>query len=139
MEQKTFDAKLRELRSQWDWLMKCLECCDAMTEDQLEQLYRQIGQKREEALSELQQQVCHSRSPIARDLAKAQLEYTERAERVLRETGERLPAQDAEERSALLAEFAADFAGQNISYAAQAVLRTLWLQKRTRPLGSENA
>ena len=133
--QDIFTAKLHELEQQYECLRKRLEICNA-------QIHRQIHRELESAKQEynslelrLKQIVKNSRSPAVSSLAKVQLEYSQKTERLLKDqitadlhSDANTPGEDREEASALYAEYAIDFASMAVKYALLASLSALDMQ-----------
>ena len=139
--QDIFTAKLHELEQQYECLRKRLEICNA-------QSHRQIHRELESAKQEynslelcLKQIVKNSRSPAVSSLAKVQLEYSQKTERLLKDqitadlhSDANTPGEDREEASALYAEYAIDFASMAVKYALLASLSALDMQTEpTKP------
>ena len=83
----------------------------------------------------LKQIVKNSRSPAVSSLAKVQLEYSQKTERLLKNqitadlhSDANTPGEDREEASALYAEYAIDFASMAVKYALLASLSALDMQ-----------
>lgn len=133
--QDIFTAKLHELEQQYECLRKRLKICTA-------QSHRQIHRELESAKQEynslelcLKQIVKNSRSPAVSSLAKVQLEYSQKTERLLKDqitadlhSDANTPGEDREEASALYAEYAIDFASMAVKYALLASLSALDMQ-----------
>ena len=133
--QDIFTAKLRELEQQYECLRKRLEICNAQSH---RQIHRELESARQEYNSlelRLKQIVKNSRSPAVSSLAKVQLEYSQKTERLLKNqitadlhSDANTPGEDREEASALYAEYAIDFASMAVKYALLASLSALDMQ-----------
>ena len=133
--QDIFTAKLHELEQQYECLRKRLEICNAQSH---RQIHRELESARQEYNSlelRLKQIVKNSRSPAVSSLAKVQLEYSQKTERLLKNqitadlhSEANTPGEDREEASALYAEYAIDFASMAVKYALLASLSELDMQ-----------
>ena len=133
--QDIFTAKLHELEQQYECLRKRLEICNAQSH---RQIHRELESARQEYNSlelRLKQIVKNSRSPAVSSLAKVQLEYSQKTERLLKNqitadlhSDANTPGEDREEASALYAEYAIDFASMAVKYALLASLSALDMQ-----------
>lgn len=133
--QDIFTAKLHELEQQYECLRKRLEICNAQSH---RQIHRELESARQEYNSlelRLKQMVKNSRSPAVSSLAKVQLEYSQKTERLLKDqitadlhSDANTPGEDREEASALYAEYAIDFASMAVKYALLASLSALDMQ-----------
>ena len=133
--QDIFTAKLHELEQQYECLRKRLEICNAQSH---RQIHRELESARQEYNSlglRLKQIVKNSRSPAVSSLAKVQLEYSQKTERLLKDqitadlhSDANTPGEDREEASALYAEYAIDFASMAVKYALLASLSALDMQ-----------
>ncbi|MBS6679445.1 MAG: hypothetical protein KH330_17215 [Clostridiales bacterium] len=133
--QDIFTAKLHELEQQYECLRKRLEICNAQSH---RQIHRELESARQEYNSlelRLKQIVKNSRSPAVSSLAKVQLEYSQKTERLLKNqitadlhSEANTPGEDREEASALYAEYAIDFASMAVKYALLASLSALDMQ-----------
>lgn len=133
--QDIFTAKLHELEQQYECLRKRLEICNAQSH---RQIHRELESARQEYNSlelRLKQIVKNSRSPAVSSLAKVQLEYSQKTERLLKDqitadlhSDVNTPGEDREEASALYAEYAIDFASMAVKYALLASLSALDMQ-----------
>lgn len=133
--QDIFTAKLHELEQQYECLRKRLEICTAQSHGQI---HRELESARQEYNSlelRLKQIVKNSRSPAVSSLAKVQLEYSQKTERLLKDqitadlhSDANTPGEDREEASALYAESAIDFASMAVKYALLASLSALDMQ-----------
>ena len=133
--QDIFTAKLHELEQQYECLRKRLEICNAQSH---RQIHRELESARQEYNSRelrLKQIVKNSRSPAVSNLAKVQLEYSQKTERLLKNqiTADHhseayTPGEDREEASALYAEYEIDFASMAVKYALLASLSALDMQ-----------
>ena len=133
--QDIFTAKLHELEQQYECLRKRLEICTAQSHWQI---HRELESARQEYNSlglRLKQIVKNSRSPAVSSLAKVQLEYSQKTERLLKNqitadlhSDANTPGEDREEASALYAEYAIDFASMAVKYALLASLSALDMQ-----------
>ena len=133
--QDIFTAKLHELEQQYECLRKRLEICNAQSH---RQIHRELESARQEYNSlelRLKQIVKNSRSPAVSSLAKVQLEYSQKTERLLKDqitadlhSDANTPGEDREEASALYAEYAIDFASMAVKYALRASLSALDMQ-----------
>ena len=133
--QDIFTAKLHELEQQYECLRKRLEICNAQSH---RQIHRELESARQEYNSlelRLKQIMKNSRSPAVSSLAKVQLEYSQKTERLLKDqitadlhSDANTPGEDREEASALYAEYAIDFASMAVKYALLASLSTLDMQ-----------
>ena len=102
------------------------------------QIHRELESARQEYNSlelRLKQIVKNSRSPAVSSLAKVQLEYSQKTERLLKNqitadlhSDANTPGEDREEASALYAEYAIDFASMAVKYALLASLSALDMQ-----------
>ena len=133
--QDIFTAKLHELEQQYECLRKRLEICNAQSH---RQIHRELESARQEYNSlelRLKQIMKNSRSPAVSSLAKVQLEYSQKTERLLKNqitadlhSDANTPGEDREEASALYAEYAIDFASMAVKYALLASLSALDMQ-----------
>ena len=133
--QDIFTAKLHELEQQYECLRKRLEICNTQSH---RQIHRELESARQEYNSlelRLKQIVKNSRSPAVSSLAKVQLEYSQKTERLLKDqitadlhSDANTPGEDREEASALYAEYAIDFASMAVKYALLASLSALDMQ-----------
>lgn len=133
--QDIFTAKLHELEQQYECLRKRLEICNAQSH---RQIHRELESARQEYNSlelRLKQIMKNSRSPAVSSLAKVQLEYSQKTERLLKDqitadlhSDANTPGEDREEASALYAEYAIDFASMAVKYALLASLSALDMQ-----------
>ena len=133
--QDIFTAKLHELEQQYECLRKRLEICNTQSH---RQIHRELESARQEYNSlelRLKQIVKNSRSPAVSSLAKVQLEYSQKTERLLIDqitadlhSDANTPGEDREEASALYAEYAIDFASMAVKYALLASLSALDMQ-----------
>lgn len=133
--QDIFTAKLHELEQQYECLRKRLEICNVQSH---RQIHRELESARQEYNSlglRLKQIVKNSRSPAVSSLAKVQLEYSQKTERLLKDqitadlhSDANTPGEDREEASALYAEYAIDFASMAVKYALLASLSALDMQ-----------
>ena len=132
-----FAVKLCELEQEYGLLRSRLRLFDEKDADRIQ---REIARLREEYRERellLEERVRSSRLPAAAELAKAQLEYGHRVERILNVElpGEmrgrnRSCAEDRAEAMALYAEYAIDFATQAMRQALAAALSAMELQQR---------
>lgn len=133
--QDIFTAKLHELEQQYECLRKRLEICNTQSH---RQIHRELESARQEYNSlelRLKQIVKNSRSPAVSSLAKVQLEYSQKTERLLKDqitadlhSDANTRGEDREEASALYAEYAIDFASMAVKYALLASLSALDMQ-----------
>ena len=133
--QDIFTAKLHELEQQYECLRKRLEICTAQSHRQIHRELESAKQGYNSLELRLKQIVKNSRSPAVSSLAKVQLEYSQKTERLLKDqitadlhSDANTPGEDREEASALYAEYAIDFASMAVKYALLASLSALDMQ-----------
>ena len=133
--QDIFTAKLHELEQQYECLRKRLEICNAQSHRQIHRELESAKQEYNSLELRLKQIVKNSRSPAVSSLAKVQLEYSQKTERLLKDqitadlhSDANTPGEDREEASALYAEYAIDFASMAVKYALLASLSALDMQ-----------
>lgn len=133
--QDIFTAKLHELEQQYECLRKRLEICTAQSHGQIHRELESATQEYNSLELRLKQIVKNSRSPAVSSLAKVQLEYSQKTERLLKDqitadlhSDANTPGEDREEASALYAEYAIDFASMAVKYALLASLSALDMQ-----------
>ena len=133
--QDIFTAKLHELEQQYECLRKRLEICTAQSHRQIHLELESAKQEYNSLELRLKQIVKNSRSPAVSSLAKVQLEYSQKTERLLKDqitadlhSDANTPGEDREEASALYAEYAIDFASMAVKYALLASLSALDMQ-----------
>ena len=133
--QDIFTAKLHELEQQYECLRKRLEICNAQSHRQIQRELESARQEYNSLELRLKQIVKNSRSPAVSSLAKVQLEYSQKTERLLKDqitadlhSDANTPGEDREEASALYAEYAIDFASMAVKYALLASLSALDMQ-----------
>ncbi len=136
LKEGIFAVKLCELEREYGLLQSTISICQEKSPDQ-------ICRKLEEIKDDLQMQnrllelsVQNSRLPSVSALAKAQLEYGRKAEKLfhgamsrdLKGSGQTRSAEQAE-AAALYSEYAIDFATQSMRYALACALSALQLQQ----------
>lgn len=125
LEIETFDIKLNELNEEYSQIQDYISCCKSGDHKKIGQLLNKIeGECKENDLL-LEDIIENSRSPLASDLAAAQLEYSNKIQDILRKG-----ILDLEESFSLYGEYAIDYAIQTMRYAILAVLNAIDLQLR---------
>ena len=137
LKEGIFAIKLCELEQEYGRLQSRIRLFEEKDTAQIQGEVSQLQDEYQERKLLLDERVRSSRSSAVAELSKAQLEYGQRAERIL---NEELPnemrgrnqscAEDQAEAMALYAEYAIDFATQVMRQALAAALSAVVLQQR---------
>lgn len=137
LKEGIFAVKLCELEKEYGLLQSTISICQEKSQGQICRRLEEIqdGLQMQNRLLELSAQ--NSRLPSVSALAKAQLEYGRKAEKLFhgamnRDLKGRCQTQTAEqaEAAALYSEYAIDFATQSMRYALACALSALVLQQK---------
>lgn len=137
LKEGIFAIKLCELEQEYGRLQSRIRLFEEKDTAQIQGEVSRLQDEYQERKLLLDERVRSSRSSAVAELSKAQLEYGQRAERIL---NEELPdemrgrnqscAEDQAEAMALYAEYAIDFATQVMRQALAAALSAVVLQQR---------
>lgn len=136
-----FAIKFGELERQYEETLERLRRCRDGEAGTVRRERREVQAQCLEAERSLQGEVDHSRSPAVAALSAAQLDYSRRAQRLLREElprclGEGDPSAGEVEAVSLYGEYAVDFAIQGMRYALLVVLSAMEAQLDEQGKGS---
>lgn len=118
-----FDIKLHELEKQYEQFQERLSLCRTGGKDDIRHEIIETKEEYEKNVVLLQNRVENSRSELAAELAKAQKEFGEKTEQILRKN-----SLNSDEATALYAEYAIDFVEQSLLHAQLAALLATELQ-----------
>ena len=140
-----FAIKLYELEQQYGLLQSRLRILGRQDRGEIRRELENAKKELREKSMMLQKSVEASRSPAVSELAAAQLEYSQRTQKLLNERmtnylhSEASSAEEDEaEAAALYAEYAIDFATQAMQYALIASLAAMDLQIKTEERRGES-
>lgn len=129
--QEVFAVKLYELEQQYGKLQSHLHVCSIEEREQIAEERKKAEMEYRESDLLLQERVKASRLEAVAELAKAQVEYRNKVESLLKKQlrGD-TEEEDRAETAALYAEYAIDFATQSMQYALIAALSAMERQMK---------
>ena len=129
--QEVFAVKLYELEQQYGKLQSHLQLLDRVLREQIAEERKKAEMEYRESDLLLQERVKASRLEAVAELAKAQVEYRNKVESLLKKQlrGD-TEEEDRAETAALYAEYAIDFATQSMQYALIAALSAMERQMK---------
>ena len=129
--QEVFAVKLYELEQQYGKLQSHLHVCSTEEREQIAEERKKAEMEYRESDLLLQDRVKASRLEAVAELAKAQVEYRNKVESLLKKQlrGD-TEEEDRAETAALYAEYAIDFATQSMQYALIAALSAMERQMK---------
>ena len=136
LKEGIFAVKLCELEKEYGLLQSTISICQEKGPDKIRRKLEEIEDDIHAQLRLLELSAQNSRLPSVSSLAKAQLEYGRKAEKLfrgamcrdLKGSGQTKTGEQAE-AAALYAEYALDFATQSMRYALACALSALKLQQ----------
>ena len=144
LNQQMFAIKLYELEQQYGRLQSRIFICGQEDHAKIREELRRAKNEYLEKSVLLKKSVEASRSPAVAKLAEAQLDYSSRTARLLKEqmasdlhSDASHAGEDQAEAAALFAEYAIDFATQAMQYALMAALSAMDAQMTTEEMKEE--
>ena len=142
--QGIFAVKLCELEQEYGRLQSRIHLFQEKDPERVSQELERLVDEYQERKLLLEERIRSCRSPAVAALAQAQLEFGQRAERILQEDlpaavkeSGRSAAESQAEAVALYAEYAVDFATQAMRYALTTALAAMVLQEKAAKTAEE--